>query len=94
MFEKCTMSLKIFAGYRVLPGGHRVQPIGSGSDPGIQWSGRFGAGYKKREPVRVRVRKLVPVQDSNLDLIDQLNLRGKLTVDFGLNIYTRDSSFV
>jgi hypothetical protein len=26
----------------------------------------FGSGFKKKEPVRVRVQKLVPVQDSNL----------------------------
>ncbi len=42
----------------------RVEVFGSGSSPGIAMPVRFGSRFKKKEPVRVRVQKLVPVQDS------------------------------
>ena len=44
--------------------GSRVWLFGSGAGPGTPATGRGGSGYRKRASGRVRVKKLVPVQDS------------------------------
>jgi hypothetical protein len=58
------MAVKMLAECRVLPGGCRVQLSESDSGPGTRSLDRFGFGYEQKSQVRIRVRKVVPVQNS------------------------------
>ncbi len=60
----CENTSRVFYTCKWLPGGCRVELPGSGSGPGTELSGRFGLGYEKKVPVRVRVDKSAPVQYS------------------------------
>ena len=63
----CIIIEKTFAGCRARSGGCRLQQFGSGSGSGIASSGRFGLGCSKKLAGRIRVQKIVPVQDSIID---------------------------
>ena len=68
-FQEHSMTMKTFEYQLVSSGsgrvGCRVPLFGSGSGSGVRWSGRVGPGYLKKVSGRVRVQKVVPVQETS-----------------------------